>query len=121
MKKNKKIHASNSPKIYIGNIFFILVLIYCIITVGKGTIEIHRLKSDGKCAEAVVLYKNNIGSHGVIDSHYEFNVNGRIYNGSSDEENLAEIGDTIYILYLKSDPQINRSCSFLDIKCPKCK
>lgn len=84
----------------------------------QKTIENSQLTREGHCTNAYVLSKKNIGAKGVINVKYQFNYNGITYYGNSQNNDNAEIGDSITIVFLESDPQINRSNSFLKKECP---
>lgn len=116
MKKNN-LHKVAFSRITIGKAFLIILIFYVIIVGGRKTIENYQLRANGICAKAVIIYKKNVGSRGIIDTHYEFRVNGNIYQGFSSHDDSALTGDTIIVVYLKSDPSVNRSNTLLGIKC----
>lgn len=116
MKKDEK--KLKSPiRLSLGLIFTIAVIIYVLYVGGEKTIENYRLKSNGICVKATVIYKNKVGGKGVIYTHYAFRVSNQNYDGFSSDDDLALIGDSITVVYLKSNPNINRSNSLLKISC----
>jgi hypothetical protein len=62
--------------------------------------------------KAVVLDKKRIGGKGTIDFKITYTVSGQQYEGSLTNEPW-EIGDSVDILYLTTDPSIIRSYRFI--------
>jgi hypothetical protein len=81
------------------------------------TIENYQLKKKGICTNAYVFSKKNVGSKGDVSVKYHFKYNEEYYYGKSYHDDYVKIGDYITVVFLESDPQINRSNSFLKIKC----
>lgn len=105
-------------RLSLGLIFAIAVIMYVLYVGGGKTIENYRLKSNGICIKAKVIYKNKVGGKGVIYTHYTFMVLNKNYEGYSSDDDSALVGDSIMVVYLKSNPNINRSNSLLKIDCP---
>lgn len=83
--------------------------IFGIFVLAKASYETYnnyRLENDGICATATI-YAN--GKKGYM--WYQFQVNGICYKGH--EYTNKAIGDTLTIVYLPSNPKINRSQKFL--------
>jgi hypothetical protein len=116
MKKNNKRNRS-SMRLSLGLIFAAIVTIYVLYVGGEKSIENYRLKSDGICAKAKVTYKNKVGGKGVIYTHYRFEVSNKSYEGYSSDDDSALVGDSIMIVYLKSNPNVNRSNTLLQHPC----
>ena len=98
-------------------VFLALILVYIIFEGGHKTLENYRLKRKGICVKAIVLEKNHVGAKGVIYTHYQYIAKGVVYQGISSSDDNANIGDSIVIVYLDSDPDINRSNGLLKINC----
>lgn len=100
--KRKKYAAVNIKNIIIyvlcGLMFFVAV---------KRTIEIHQLRKDGICTKAIIQ-KKYTERHKQVRI-YEFRVEDRVYSGKSIYDRHLDIGDTLDIVYLPSNPTINRS------------
>lgn len=110
--------------------FLILFLGLVLYFGGKQTIINFRLKNHGKCAKAIVYSRNKIGGKGTVDTKYSFVWKNYTYNGSSTSddkyrdsekffltENDLITGDTIMIVFLESNPEINRSNSIVKKNC----
>ena len=113
--KKVKIRKSG-PKTYklTFRSLLVIVLISCLlIEFGKNAYENFMLKRNGIPTEAVVIKKTHVGAKGTINTYYEFMIEGKHYKGFSEYGESAEIGDTIDILYMKSNPNISKSCTFL--------
>lgn len=54
-----------------------------------------------------------VGSKGDILCKYSFKVNNALFTGSVENKDYT-IGDTIKILYLLENPEINRDKKFID-------
>lgn len=131
MKKNKKIKPKPNILQRLSKWWFsILFLGFVLFFSGKQTIINYRLKNHGKCTKAIVYSRNKIGGKGTVDSKYRFEWKNNTYYGSSTsddkyretdnffltEEDLV-IGDSIMVVFLESNPDINRSNSVVDKNC----
>lgn len=131
MKKNKKIKPKPNILQRLSKWWFsILFLGFVLFFGGKQTIINYRLKNHGKCTKAIVYSRNKIGGKGTVDSKYRFEWKNNTYYGSSTsddkyretdnffltEEDLV-IGDSIMVVFLESNPDINRSNSVVDKNC----
>jgi hypothetical protein len=97
------------------------MLLYIIFQGGHKTIENYRLKRQGICVKAIILEKNHVGAKGIIYTHYQYSAQGIIYQGISISDDNTNIGDSIVIVYLDSNPSISRSNSLLKINCKSCR
>jgi hypothetical protein len=113
-KKTVKIRLSFVT--FLGVVFFV----YLLLVGGRKTIENFRLKNSGLCINAIVVDKKNVGSKGVIYTYYQFKVSDRFYENFSTTDDDMAIGDSITIVYLKSNPNVSRSNSMLNINCSSC-
>ena len=97
---------------------------------GRQTVINYKLKNHGKCTKAIVYSRNKVGGKGTVDTKYSFEWKHINYKGSSTSDDkyretnnvfLTEddlvTGDTIIIVFLESNPEINRSNSFVKKKC----
>ncbi len=96
-----------------------LLIVFGFITyyIIKGEIDFNRLKDSGICTKAIVFDKRIPGVRGIIHTYYRFYANGEKYENYSDVDDNAEVGDSIIIVYLNSDPSDNRSNQFLEKDC----
>ena len=78
----------------------------------KKTIENYRLARTGILTKAVVTNKNKVGGKGTIDLTVLYNVSGQKYEGILTNENY-NIGDSLEMVYLKSNPLVIRSYRFV--------
>jgi hypothetical protein len=93
-----------------GLIFSLVVIFLWVSTI--KTIENIRLANYGLLTKAIVIDKYRIGGKGTIDIRIKYTVDGKKYESSLKNEPL-EIGDSVEILYLKTDPEIVRSYRFI--------
>ena len=96
--------------------FIILVLLFVYYGT-KRTIENYQLKRDGKCTYAYIYSKKKEGRRGLIACYYRFSHNGHIYTLSSVHDDNSEVGDSIQIVFLETNPKISRSNTFLEKDC----
>nr|WP_294790883.1 hypothetical protein [uncultured Mucilaginibacter sp.] len=71
------------------------------------------MKSEGSKIKGVVIDKYKVGGKGTIQIDYLFKLNENTYSGSTSNEKY-NVGDSLYILFLKEDPRINKSYSFIN-------
>ena len=114
--KNEKQKESRFQQIRFGGFLVIIFITYFIVVSSIKTIENFRLKRTGIYTKAIVYDQRHVGSKGVIKTYYEFMVDGKHYQGSSINNDNAKNGDTLNIVFLKSNPKVNRPKTFLGIK-----
>lgn len=131
MKKNKKIKPKPSILQRLSKWWFLILFLGFIFYFGgKQTIINYRLKNHGKCTKAIVYSRNSIGGKGTVDTKYSFVWENNTYKGSStsddkyrDSENFfltdddLITGDSIMIVFLESNPEINKSNSIVKKNC----
>jgi len=131
MKKNKKIEPKPSILKRISKWWILIIILGWFLYVsGKQTYINYKLKIYGKCTNAVVYSRNKVGGKGIVDTKYSFEWKSRNYKGSSTSDDkyretdnffLTEddlvTGDTITIVFLESNPEINRSNSIVEKDC----
>lgn len=105
-----------SNKLTFRGILVIVMISFLIIEFGKNAYDNFILKRYGIFTEAVVTKKKHVGAKGAIYTHYEFMTNGKHYQGFSVDDENAEIGDTLEIVFIKSNPKISKTSRFLGIK-----
>lgn len=88
-----------------------LVVYFLYVSIGK-TLENNDVDKYGIETNAIVIDMQKVGSKGVIRCTYTFEVNNVLYFGSVDDDYYKK-GDTIQILYLKKNPEINRDKKFI--------
>ena len=106
-RKNRKNRRSKTFKEKIMDLslsawILIAALIYFLIFSLNITIENIQLKKDGVYTRACVI------GYGRRFSRYEFKVGLRYYRGTGGPGYL-DIGDSLTVVYLPSDPTVNRS------------
>jgi hypothetical protein len=97
-KKSKELQITKFRK-WLGSIFIIFFVIYFFkIAIGNFLLEneVNHFRSH---PDALV---------------YNFWVNGKVYDGNSNVEDLSKAGDSICVVYLDWMPNINRPLSFFD-------
>lgn len=95
-----------------GGILCFICFCCFLIKGGYETYNNYRLGRDGICTTAVI-YKNGKRCY----MHYKFQVDGVAYYGK--EWTSKTIGDTVSIVYLPSNPKINRSNKIIKKNCNK--
>ena len=111
VKKQKKFRETFWNKFRKNPLFYLFLLFFLI----KGSYETYnnyRLERDGIYTTAVI-YKNGKRCY----MHYKFQVDGVAYYGK--EWTSKTIGDTVSIVYLPSNPKINRSNKMIEKVCDK--
>lgn len=132
MGKNKNKRRRYKQKKYsisriIGYIFVALLALAFIIKVGYGIYINHVLKEQGYCTDAIVYNRHKTGKGMSVTSHYQFTWKGIIYYGKSYHDTKTQreslfydnfiTGDTITIVFLENDPNINMSNSEVKKDC----
>lgn len=97
---------------------------------GKQTLINYRLRKFGKCTKAYVYSRHHIGTKGKVETSYLFRWGNREYQGSSNFDDKYRLhanrfktdedlitGDSICIVFLESNPELNKSNSFLEKDC----
>jgi len=132
MDKNKKKSCRNRQEkrpIYriIGYVFITLIVLALIIKAGYESYINHLLQKQGICIKAVVYERKSVGGKGDILSKYQFKWKNITYYGESEHDTKTKgeswfydnfiSGDTITIVFLENDPDINRSNSQIKKDC----
>lgn len=102
--KNRKIHLLTLLMLFLTGRF--------IYGASEKTIESYRLANNGDLSRGIVTSRTKIGAKGTINIKYKFQANMAEYIGHTTNENYGA-GDSIYILFLPGNPNINRSYSFI--------
>jgi uncharacterized protein (UPF0333 family) len=117
--KRKEITKSSSifevvfQKEVLMKLIFVIALFISIIYYATRNIGTDRkLKSEGISIKGIVYDVQHVGAKGDIDTYYKFKVGNKSFNNVSIYDGLLNIGDSISIVYLESDPSINRSSSY---------
>ena len=98
-------------KKYLILIFLLGWLSYTVI---EKTIINYRLKQYGIVCKGVIQNKKYIGGKGTINLEYYFKTQkDEFFKGETNNENY-NVGDSIYVVYIKSNPDVNASKSFID-------
>jgi hypothetical protein len=118
-KKKRKIVDKSTSKFWkwstgqtLGYGFILSFVVIFLWVSTRRTIENFQLAKYGLLTKAVVLDKKRIGGKGTIDFKITYTVSGQQYEGSLTNEPW-EIGDSVDILYLTTDPTIIRSYRFI--------
>ena len=128
MKKNNNT-KSRSKLNLIGYLFPILLFLYVLWTGGYGTYINYNLKQNGICTNAIVYHR--YWGHRNIKTQYRFIWNNQTYEGISSnnadvkyvhqsiikEDYVFMTGDTIVVVFLESNPKINRSNAIVKKNC----
>jgi len=133
-KKNKR---KNNPKtktsifVIIGRVLILLFFLFFLYDSFRQTYINYTLKQNGECVKAIVYDREKgrfSGRNGVVSTRYRFTYENKSYKGysTSDTKYLNNkswfydnfvIGDTIIVVFMKSNPQLNRSNRLIKKKC----
>ena len=94
------------------NIIIYALGVYMLFVMAKRTIEIYQLRNGGICTKAIIQ-KKYTERHKKVRV-YKFRVENKVYSGSSIYDWHLDIGDTLDIVYLPSNPKINRSVKSIE-------
>lgn len=99
---------------YIGipGLLLIFGLLYIL---GRNAITNSRLNKNGIYTWATIYEKESVGGKGVISTKYYFTYRRNKFYGESRWDDKVNVGDSIIVFFLKSDPNVNRSNSLLEI------
>ncbi len=92
---------------------FYLLISWFLYGAFSRTIENYRLSNKGVFVKAVITEVKKVGSKGTIRCFYYYTVSGIKYSGFDDTE-ILNSGDTILVLYLPANPEVNRSKRFIE-------
>jgi hypothetical protein len=90
-------------------VFLILFIWFIII---RPDYNISKLRNDGKDIKGVIYRKSGVGSKGTIRCFYNFEVEGRNYEGFYDNNRLNQ-WDSLEIIYYSKDPNLNQAKQFV--------
>lgn len=78
--------------------------------------NLHLLKEDGIHMKAYIydIHKSSSSRNWNFIKEYRFMLNGKLYKGSSGFQTPSVVGDSICIVILNSDPEINELCATLN-------
>lgn len=131
MKKNNKTKPKTSFFKKLSKWWLVILFLgYFIYTIGEQSLINYKLNHYGKCTKAVVYDRYFVGSKGTVRTKYKFKLNNNTYTGTSSsddkfrqtdkffvtEDDLVT-GDTIVVVYLESNPDINRSNYIVEKNC----
>jgi len=102
-----------NKKISLIWIILIGIVIHFVIVVIQNEIDNNDLNRIGIETSAIVTDVRKVGSKGVIRCTYTFEVKSLKYSGSVDDD-YYKIGDSIRIIYLEKNLEINRDKKFLE-------
>ena len=78
----------------------------------RPEVNISKLKKEGQETKGVIYRKSGVGSKGTIRCFYNFDVDGKQYEGFYDTDDLKQ-WDSIEIIYYSKDPALNQSKKFV--------
>ena len=116
IKKSKMGNKTLTSKQKIQRLFLIILIVSIFFTTLKNNYSNSKLKTEGTRITATVTDKSSLGrlNHYV---YYEFNINNQKFKGRSFsrvEYDKYKIGSSICVVYLPSNPNINKSCYHVD-------
>jgi hypothetical protein len=99
-------------KIHLGTVLILILTGHFIYVASEKTIENYRLANSGKLCKGIVTSRMKVGAKGTISIDYKFQVDNIEFTGQTSNEKY-ETGDSLYVIYLKEKPAVNRSYSFI--------
>jgi hypothetical protein len=128
MKQKQTYETSQS--LFLKLTFIALIFITFVYVIGKQTYINYKLENYGICTKAKVVSRNSVGSKGTVSTKYSFIWKNQKYFGSSTSDDKYQesgnnfltdddliTGDTIIVVFLESNPEINRSNSIVEKDC----
>jgi hypothetical protein len=129
IKSKKKKYTIKNRKHKAGWIIPIVLLLYILGTGGYKTYQTYILKKDGICTNAIAYHR--YWGYRTVNTQYRFAWDSKTYEGESTdhadvrysynsifkEADMFAIGDTIVVVFLGSNPNINRSNSIVKKDC----
>jgi hypothetical protein len=109
------VYGMKEFKKIIAIILFIAICCWLFYESFEQTLLNRRLKSENNKVRSVVTNRYKVGAKGTIQIDYSFTLNGKIYIGQATNERF-NIGDSLDVLYLKENPELNRSYGFIHEK-----
>jgi len=91
-------------------IFFIIVFLFFVF---RNNNNIGKLRNEGQETKGRIYRKSSVGSKGTIRCFYNFEVEGRNYEGFYDNPKLKQ-WDSIEIIYYRKDPNLNQAKQFVN-------
>ena len=123
MNKKKKIEKKadsslsrffHKHPITIRSVAFIAFIIYLLFWVYSDRTEIYKLKKEGVVTPGYI-YNERSGVKADYYWYYRFTLSKGVFKGTSrGGDEGKHTGDSILVVYLPSDPTINRSLAFLE-------
>lgn len=102
-------------KAFKASVFFVLIMLvssWLFYSTLKQTILNYRLKTENSQIKGYVIERYKVGGKGTIQIDYSFRINDKNYVGSETNDKY-KVGDSLIILFLKKDPSINKSYTFI--------
>lgn len=93
-------------------LFPIMLLVVFFALVFRNNNNISKLRNDGKEVKGMIFRKSVVGSKGTIRCFYNFEVEGKNYEGFYDNNKLRQ-GDSLEIIYYTKDPSLNQAKQFV--------
>lgn len=105
VKKVKNI-LTNIPVLWVVLILALSLVIF------RNNLNIQKLRSEGIETKGRIYRKSSVGSKGTTRCFYDFEVNGKSYEGFYDNSKLNQ-WDILEIIYYKNDPNLNQAKQFV--------
>ena len=106
----KKKQSTNSKRSQI--IWLLLSLLFIWYVLIRPEYHISKLRKEGIETKGRIYRKSSVGSKGTTRCFYDFEVNGKSYEGFYDNSKLNQ-WDILKIIYYKNDPNLNQAKQFV--------
>ena len=111
-RRKRKSSKIKVRRLSFGGWVWIIIIMVAIIKLIDTECTIRRLRKEGVCAIATVYAEGY-----RFARFYEFKVGNTCYTGKAASGAYLEIGDTLTIVYLPSDPEISQPNSVIGLNC----
>lgn len=109
-RRKRKSSKIKVRRLSFGGWVWIIIIIICIIKIVIAERESSLLRENGICITAKVYATGYRFTY-----YYEFKVRNSYYTGKTISDGILEIGDTLAIVYLPSNPEINHPNSVIGL------
>lgn len=113
----KKTNKNKFISKYFKHVFLIICAIIWSFFMLKNTYYNKLFKEKGVCGKAKVIGVFNSSGKMITDIKYEFRIDGIEYTNKNRGSSSYKVGDSIEIIYLVKNPQINKPNELLNIDC----
>ena len=112
MRGKRKLSKIKVRRLSFGGWVLVIIIMIAIIMLIDTECTIRQLRKEGVCTIATVYAEGY-----RFARFYEFKVGNSYYTGKAASGAYLEIGDTLTVVYLPSNPEINQPNSVVGLNC----